>query len=454
MIHRMKQQIGNWLEKQPAWVFTLYASLVSFLTYSFMYAYRKPFTVASYEGFSLFHVDYKIWLITAQIIGYTLSKFMGIEFVSSLKPKNRALSILFLIGFAEASLFLFALVPAPFNFVFMFMNGVPLGMIWGIVFSYLEGRKVTEMLGAGLCVSFILASGVSKTVGMLVMTTFGVSEYAMPFVTGLLFAIPILLSTFLLDAIPPPTKADMETRTRRAPMNRFQRQHFFRQFQTGLVLLIATYVFLTIFRDIRDNFAAEIWSSLGFQENPAIFTLSEIPVALLTLVSLALINLIRSHIRAFNTILFVVLLGLGIIVLSTTLFSMGILTGAWWMVGVGTGIYLGYIPFNAFLYERLIATFRSVSNTGFLIYISDAFGYLGSLMVMLFKNGADPDISWISFFARLSFFCSLIGIALVTMALVYFKRKYNTTQHNKSYGHRFTASEPLFTLDTGSAFHK
>lgn len=454
MITGMKQQISNWLAKQPSWVFTLYASLVAFLTYSFMYAYRKPFTVASYEGFSLFHVDYKIWLITAQVIGYTLSKFMGIEFVSALKPRNRALSILFLVGFAEASLLLFALVPAPFNFLFLFMNGVPLGMIWGIVFSYLEGRRVTEMLGAGLCVSFILASGVSKTAGMLVMTKLGVSEYAMPFVTGLLFALPMVLSTFLLDAIPAPTKADINTRTRRAPMNRFQRQHFFRQFQTGLVLLIATYVFLTIFRDIRDNFAAEIWASLGFHENPAVFTLTEIPVALITLGSLALINLIRSHIRAFNTILFVVLLGLGIIVLSTTLFSLGLLSGTWWMVGIGTGIYLGYIPFNAFLYERLIATFRSVSNTGFLIYISDAFGYLGSLIVMLFKNSTDPDISWIAFFARLSFFFSLIGIVLVTLALIYFKRKYDTTQNNKIYGYQYPSSEPVFTPHTGPAFNK
>jgi hypothetical protein len=454
MIPKLKNSISHWLQKQPVWVFTVYASTVAFLTYSFMYAFRKPFTVAGFEGISLFGIDYKIWLITAQVMGYTLSKFMGIEYISALKSKDRALSILFLVGFAEASLFLFYLVPAPYNFVFMFMNGVPLGMIWGIVFSYLEGRKVTEMLGAGLCASFILASGVAKSVGELVMINWHVGEFAMPFVTGALFSLPIIITTFLLDSIPPPSRADVNTRTRRAPMNRFQRRAFLQQFMGGILFLVAAYIFLTVFREMRDNFAVEIWKSLGYSQNPAVFTLSEIPVAVFTLLSLALINLIRSNYAAFNTILFVVLIGFLTIIASTTLFTMGILPGEVWMVGIGIGLYLGYIPFNAFLFERLIAAFRKVSNTGFLIYVADAFGYLGSLGVMFYKNISDPGQSWISFFTRISFLFSFVGIVLVIAAFLFFRRKYLNSKNITQYEYAINSREPLLTLDTRTAVHQ
>jgi hypothetical protein len=30
-----------------------------------------------------------------------------------------------------------------------------LGMLWGVVFSYVEGRKTTDFIGAALAVSFI-----------------------------------------------------------------------------------------------------------------------------------------------------------------------------------------------------------------------------------------------------------------------------------------------------------
>ena len=52
----------------------------------------------------------------------------------------------------------------------MFLNGLPLGMIWGLVFGYMEGRRVSEVLGAILCASFILSSGVVKSVGAWLMS--------------------------------------------------------------------------------------------------------------------------------------------------------------------------------------------------------------------------------------------------------------------------------------------
>jgi hypothetical protein len=82
-------------------------------------------------------------------------------------------------------LVLFAIVPAPYNAVFLFINGFPLGMLWGVVFSYVEGRRSTDFIGAALAVSFIFASGFVKSVGGWLLLEFNLSEFWVPFVTGI-----------------------------------------------------------------------------------------------------------------------------------------------------------------------------------------------------------------------------------------------------------------------------
>ena len=122
-------QLRNYISQKPKWFFIVFASLTAFLTYSCMYAFRKPFTIAAFEGYTLFGADYKIWLITAQVFGYTLSKFIGIKFVSEMVASRRAVSIVVLVCISELALLLVYLVPFPYNFIFMYFNGLPLGII-------------------------------------------------------------------------------------------------------------------------------------------------------------------------------------------------------------------------------------------------------------------------------------------------------------------------------------
>jgi hypothetical protein len=84
--------------------------------------------------------SYKVVLVISQVIGYMLGKFYGIRFIASLQPARRAKIILQLIFIAWVSLFLFAIVPAPYNFIFLFINGFPLAMVWGLVFGF-SGRQ-------------------------------------------------------------------------------------------------------------------------------------------------------------------------------------------------------------------------------------------------------------------------------------------------------------------------
>jgi hypothetical protein len=59
---------------------------------------------------------------------------------------SRAPALAGLIGFAWVALLGFALLRAPWNIACLFLNELPLGMVWGVIFGYLEGRRGTELM--------------------------------------------------------------------------------------------------------------------------------------------------------------------------------------------------------------------------------------------------------------------------------------------------------------------
>ena len=222
--------ITSWLEKAPQPAFVIYATLAAFSTYFCMYAFRKPFTAGTYEGQEFGPFTFKNALVLSQLLGYTLSKFIGTKICSEVTRDRRAVSIVVFIFFAEAALVLFALAPLQWKVLAIFLNGIPLGMIWGLVVWYLEGRRTSELLLAGLSASFIVSSGAVKDVGLHVLREWGVSVWWMPAVTGALFLPVLLTSVWLLNQLPQPALADIVARAEREPMDWRLRQSFVRTF--------------------------------------------------------------------------------------------------------------------------------------------------------------------------------------------------------------------------------
>ena len=233
-----------WMAVWPRSGVAAWALGMGFVTYFCMYAFRKPFVAATFEQVQdwPFAIDFKSVLIISQVLGYTLSKVIGIKVVSEAGDKGRGWLIFGLILASEAALWLFAVVPTVLKPLAMFLNGLPLGMIWGLVIRYLEGRKTSEILGAGLCTSFILASGVVKSVGRTLIESFGVSDVWMPVLTGLAFLPLTGLAIALLALTPPPDLADRAERVVRSSMTRADRKAFFGAFKPGLLLLGAAFV--------------------------------------------------------------------------------------------------------------------------------------------------------------------------------------------------------------------
>jgi MFS family permease len=410
---------------------TLKAAFAAFGVYFCMYGFRKPFTVASFEGLSYFGIDYKVLIVIAQVMGYFISKFLGIKFISELKPEKRIFYLFIFIAVAELALLGFAVIPAPYNILCMFINGIPLGMIWGIVFSYIEGRKTTEIIGLFLCSSFVVSSGFTKSAGKFLMDTFRISEFWMPFSAGLLFIIPLLIFGLMLEKLPQPTEEDILLKNKREPLHKSERKKIMQQFLVPMVCITLLYVSLTVLRDFRDNFNREIWDNLHIRFSSSVFTLTEMPIAVMVLLILGFMVKIKNNRKAFALYHYLLFGGILTVGFSTFLFESTVISPFLWMVLSGFGMYLCYIPFNGMYFDRMIAAFNIKGNVGFLIYLVDSFGYLGSVLILLYKNFGSPQTSWLNFYIRLNYI--IVSIVLVSsfIALVAFRRKSGKNEINK-----------------------
>ncbi|HNP96677.1 MAG TPA: DUF5690 family protein [Cyclobacteriaceae bacterium] len=425
-IQEGEHSITRWLKKSSGFTFAFYTSALAFLTYACIFSVRKTFGAGIYSDFTFLGGDYKIWMVISQAVGYMISKFIGIKVVSESGSDNRGRGIFMALTFSMFAWLGFGLVPPPYNLVFMFLNGLPLGMVWGLMFGYLEGRKFTEVLGASLSVSFIFASGFAKTVASFVMVDWGVSEMWMPFVSSLIFYVPMLIFLWLLDKIPPPSEEDERLRTKRLPMMGKDRMKFALTFAPGLVLLVLTYMMLTIFRDLRDNFAADIWVELGYGGQPSIFTATEVPVTIVVLVVIGSLMVIKNNYKAMMINHLIVLFGMILVGVGTFAFEREWIGAPAWMIMVGMGLYFGYIQFNSIFFDRIIAAFKYVSTVGFLIYLADSVGYVGSLSVLIYKSFGQKNMSWLNFFMSTGYVISILGSGLIILSLFYFRKKFSS----------------------------
>jgi len=427
-------KLTRWLERAPGPVFVFIAIAAAFSTYFAMYAFRKPFAAAKFEGQFFFgtHVALKTAIVISQILGYALSKYIGIKVCSEVTPAKRAKLLLLLIVWAQAALVLYGLLPDDWKFIAIFFNGLPLGMVWGLVVWYLEGRRTSELLLAGLSLSFIIASGVVKDFGRALMeggvaqwwhavpvvgAAIGdaigkVGEGWMPAIAGFHFLPVFLVSVWLLNQLPRPNTADVAERVGR-------------QFAFGLGLMLVAYFFLTAYRDFRDNYQVEIFDGLGYpyKANKAIISKAESIVTFGVMGVLALLNLVKDNRRGLLCAFGVMTGGVVLLGVSTALLQAKLISGFWWMTLTGLGSYLAYVPYGSVLFDRLIASTRVVGTAVFAIYLADAIGYTGSVGVQLYKDLWAGSMSRFAFFQGFTWCMCFLGAACLLASAVYFARR-------------------------------
>lgn len=411
----IQTNVKNW-KWHPAW-----SMIAAFGCYFCVYGFRKPFTAGTYEEQFFLGIHWKSILISSQIAGYMLSKWFGIFFVSSITWEKRAKAIIMSILVAELALLGFGLVPKPYNLIFLLLNGLPLGMIFGYIQGFLEGKKNTELFIAALGSSFILADGVSKSVGVSLLN-WGVAENWMPFAAGLLYALPFLFFVWMLTQIPRPTAQEVADRAERQPMTQKDRIELVKQLWPGIITISLLYLFASLLRGIRSDFAPEIWHYLGYDGVPSIYSQTEIWVTVGILVINGSLVLIKRNYLAFFISLSAIATGYLLLVIAG-LWGVHSMNSFWLIVLTGFGIYLPYLTITTSVFERMIAITRHKANIGFLMYIVDSIGYLGYNVLLIaagfiFPNWNLPQLffSWITILG-------FAGLALSAGSWIYFKGK-------------------------------
>ncbi len=382
----MSKALTRLLSKSSPATLSTFAIVTSFSAYFCMYAFRKPFAAGTYSGAGVHlglggnhFVELKTLYVVSQILGYTLSKYAGIRVCSETDRSARLKLLLGAILAAEGALVSFAAVPKSMPLlkaVAIFCNGLPLGMVWGLLVLYLEGRRTSELLLAGLSCSYIVASGIVKDVGRALMAGVDfpvpvmprlslsipnpfppVPEYWMPAATGALFFLPFACSVWLLNQVPEPSLADVEARTHRMPMHPEQRKAFLRTYFVAIASALLAYFLLTAFRDYRDNYMVDIFDELHYDyaSNKSIVSCAELVVAFGVLVAMALLSLVRSNRLGLLSVYTLMIGGAAILGGSTLLLDHGWIDGFWWMTLIGLGGYLAYVPYGSVLFDRVIA---------------------------------------------------------------------------------------------------
>ena len=399
----------------------LWSMIAAFGCYFCVYGFRKPFTAGLSTDQFWIGIPWKSILISSQIVGYMLSKWCGIFIVSGISWEKRTRAILISILIAELALVGFGLVPRPYSILFLVINGLPLGMIFGYIQGFLEGKKNTELFIAALGSSFILADGVSKSVGTWLLNI-SIAEHWMPSLAGLLYTLPFVFFVWMLTKIPRPTDQDKEDRAERSAMTQKDRIALVKELWPGILCISLLYLFASLLRGVRSDFAPEIWKYLGFVGEASIYSQTEIWVTVGILVINGSLVLIKKNHIAFFISMSAIATGY-LFLLIAGLWGVYHLDPFWLIVLTGFGIYLPYLTITTSVFERMIAITRHKANIGFLMYIVDSIGYLGYNVLLLFTGFILPNLNLPSLFFTWIVILGIVGLMISSLSSLYFYRR-------------------------------
>ena len=365
------QTIPGNKKPMPDWLFVLWAGGTALLSYSLVYALRKPFTAAEFEGLQVYGMDYKIAVSIIQLLGYVSAKLLGIKYISELRPEGRLKFIIGSAALSEISLIAFGVLPIPYNIVALYFNGLSLGCMWGVIFSFLEGRRTTDILASIMGVSMALSSGVAKSLGLYALNQLHVSEFWMP-------------------------------------------------------ALIGANLLLTVQRDIKEDFIVciidvQTISSWAFAQIDSIATFVLLAV-------FALLATTYNHLKVLCMLLILSTFGMG------TLAFLGATEGnehiptTIWLFLQSLCLDIAYLSFQTIFFERFIACFKIKGNVGFFIITIDFVGYLGTLGLLLFKEFCASHIDWTSFYNHMSLYIGVACCIAFILSLVYMIHARNRKQ--------------------------
>ena len=408
-----KQKVSNAL-------FIVWAGGAALVSYALVYALRKPFTAATFEGLEFLGMDYKTATSIVQIAGYVLSKLLGIKLVSELQRRHRLPFLIGSVAMAELSLLAFGLLPVPWNIVALFFNGLSLGCMWGVIFSFLEGRRLSGVLASVMGMSIACSSALAKSAGLYLIRDLGVDPFWMPAIIGGVAFVLLVVLAFALNALPDPSAEDRAACAERVPMDGRQRRQIFLRFAPLLTMLFAANLFVTVVRDIKEDFLVNIvdtsqLSAWAFSGVDAVVTAIILPLFLA-------VSLIRSHLNVLCTLLVLVLVSMFALVYVAWNYDWLALSPLAWLFVQSLGVYTAFLSFQTLFFERFVACYHIRGNVGFFIVTIDFIGYVGTVGVLVFKELFAGELDWLAFYNSMVVWLGLASCLLFAGSLLWLAR--------------------------------
>lgn len=183
------------------------------------------------------------------------------------------------------------------------------------------------------------------------------------------------------------------------------------------------YLLITVMRSIRADFAAELWKDLGTSGQPAVFTRSEFYVTICVMLASGLSIFIHNNRIAFFLSLGNSIVGSMLIIIAAVGWNQGFIEdGFMLMVLLGLGLYLPYVSVHTTVFERFLAMTRDKGNIGYLMYLADAFGYLGYVAVMICRNYFGAPDQLLNFFLLTCIVLGAISMLCLAISMIAFRK--------------------------------
>lgn len=402
------------------------------LGYCLNYCYRYPIfmmpdDISKQTAMTLFGVDmtFQEALTVIYCVGFGLAKLPAVYVMSSSFYFGHRLKVLWLLVLCSS---FWMTVPVALSsgepsvtLVGVFLGCFPSSMLYGGLISYVEGRRSTELLVAALHFAGTFASSSSRGLATAFLAS-GVEACWMP-VTMASVATPVILAAlWVLEHLPPPSVADIAARQPRQAMSAEQRSAFVGSLKPGLVLLLVAYSMVTALRFFRDLFSRDILTAANGGEvpSPMVFTLADLPAALVAACILLLFLKVDDSGRALHLMFWAMVCSIAVACFSTWLFHLRVIGCMCWQMTLGAGLYGMYSIACMPIYDRLVSA-ANPGNSGvtctFLVFYGDLAGYAATVTLTLWKtflsSGSAPEKALEQFMCAIA----LLGTGIIMSLL-------------------------------------
>ena len=383
-------------------------------------------------------IDLQVAFSLAFSFGFGLAKMPGVIVMTGQYFHSHRLTVLgsvMVVSMLIHGLGIFCFARAPLHQVTcVFFSTFFQSWIFGGLFSYLEGRKCTETLVAIVMCLYTFAGPASRSAARFVLEV-GVPVSKMPLVLGATTCPVAVVLLYLADRSRGvrPSAADIQERAQRKPVGPRVQWQFMCDNALGLFCLILSLTLMSSLRSLREFYGQDIFTAALHRQTPPssiFFFLVDVPGSLMACGVMLSFNRFSDNGVALRAMMGVAYLCACVLLGASEMSQAEMIGGQAWCILAGVCIYSGYGIMCGPWYDRLVAATKFEGTCTFLIFISDAAAFTGTIALLLYQiffvpetqDGVGPGTSLTSFMAFL-YFCCMAMVVLLVAGIAYYTKK-------------------------------